>query len=158
MACSRKRRDDIDNPAGRPDNRRAMEREEFDYVIVGAGSAGCVLAHRLTEDNDCRVLLLEAGGADRDPLIHIPIGVGKIWRDRLHDWGYDTEPEPNLGNRAIEVMRGKVLGGSSSINAMAHMRGHAGDYDRWARNGARGWSYNECLPYFMRAERWQGEG
>jgi choline dehydrogenase-like flavoprotein len=132
--------------------------EEFDYVIVGAGSAGCVLAHRLTEDPSVKVLVLEAGGADLDPLIHIPIGVGKIWRDRLHDWGYDTEPEPQLNGRRIEVMRGKVLGGSSSINAMAHMRGHAADYERWSANGATGWSYREALPYFMRTESWQGEG
>ncbi len=135
-----------------------MTREEYDYVVVGAGSAGCVLAHRLTEQPDVRVLLLEAGGRDSDPLIHIPIGVGKIWRDRLHDWGYDTEPEPNLADRRIEMMRGKVLGGSSSINAMAHMRGHAGDYDRWARDGAAGWSYREILPYFKRTESWQGKG
>jgi 4-pyridoxate dehydrogenase len=135
-----------------------MMEEEFDYVIVGAGSAGCVLAHRLTEDPDVRVLLLEAGGPDRDLLIHLPIGVGRLWRDRLHDWGYDTEPERGLDGRSIEVMRGKVLGGSSSTNAMAHMRGHAGDYDRWSANGATGWSYRDVLPYFMRAERWSGPG
>ena len=132
--------------------------EKFDYVIVGAGSAGCVLAHRLTEDPAVKVLLLEAGGADLDPLIHLPIGVGKIWKSRLHDWGYDTEPEPNLANRRIEVMRGKVLGGSSAINAMAHMRGSPADYDRWSANGATGWSYREILPYFMRTETWVGNG
>ena len=132
--------------------------EEYDYVIVGAGSAGCTLACRLTEDPTVRVLLLEAGGADINPLIHLPIGVGKIWKNRLHDWGYDTEPEPNLHNRAIEVMRGKVLGGSSAINAMAHMRGHPADYDRWSRNGATGWSYRDALPYFIKTENWAGNG
>ena len=133
-----------------------MNRDAYDYVVVGAGSAGCVLAHRLTEDPDVRVLLLEAGGADWDPLIHIPLGVGKIWQKRLHDWGYDTDPEPNLNQRSIEVLRGKVLGGSSSINFMAHIRGHRGDYDRWARSGLAGWSYPNLLPYFKRTETWQG--
>src|SRR5690348_5326165 len=94
---------------------------EFEYIIVGAGSAGCVLARRLTEDPGTRVLVLEAGGPDRDPNIHIPLTVGRMWRARMHDWGYDTDPEPNLNNREIEMMRGKVLGGSSAINAMAHI-------------------------------------
>jgi len=133
-----------------------MSIEEFDYIIVGAGSAGCVLAYRLTEDPSIRVLLLEAGGADRDPLIHIPLGVGRMWQHRKHDWGYNTEPEPELNNRKIEMMRGKVLGGSSSINALAHIRGNPGDYDRWARNGLPGWSYTDCLPYFKRTESWEG--
>jgi choline dehydrogenase-like flavoprotein len=133
-----------------------MNTEAYDFVIVGAGSAGCVLAHRLTEDAQVRVLLLEAGGTDWDPLIHIPLGVATIWKKRLHDWGYDTEPEPNLNNRCIEMLRGKVLGGSSSINAMAHIRGHRGDYDRWARrSGLAGWSYANLEPYFKRTETWQ---
>ena len=132
-----------------------MTPESYDYVIVGAGTAGCVLAHRLTEDPQVRVLLLEAGGTDWDPLIHIPLGGGRIWQKRLHDWGYDTEPEPNLNNRSIEMLRGKVLGGSSSINVMAHIRGHYTDYDRWARSGLPGWSYSNLLPYFKRTETWQ---
>jgi 4-pyridoxate dehydrogenase len=130
-------------------------RTSYDYVIVGAGSAGCVLAYRLTADPSIRVLLLEAGGRDTHPLIHIPIGLGKIWERRMFDWGYDTEPEPRLDNRRIEAMRGKVLGGSSSINVMAYVRGHRGDYDRWAQNGCGGWSYADVLPYFKRCESWE---
>jgi 4-pyridoxate dehydrogenase len=128
-----------------------------DYVIVGAGSAGCLLADRLSADG-ATVLVIEAGGPDRDPLIHVPIGVGKLHQHRLHDWGYDTELEPGLGNRAIESMRGKVVGGSSSINVMTHVRGNRGDYDRWAANGAAGWSYADALPYFRRTESWEGGG
>ena len=130
-------------------------RTSYDYVIVGAGSAGCVFAYRLTAEPSIRVLLLEAGGRDRHPVIHVPIGLGKIWERRMFDWGYDTEPEPRLDNRQIEAMRGKVLGGSSSINVMAYVRGHRGDYDRWAHNGCRGWSYADVLPYFKRCESWE---
>ena len=129
---------------------------EYDFVIVGAGSAGCVLAYRLSADPGNRVLLLEAGGPDADPLIHVPLGLGRMHDKRLHDWGYDSEPEPELGGREIEAMRGKVLGGSSSINVMAYVRGNRGDYDRWAENGAAGWSYADLLPYFRRTETWEG--
>ena len=128
----------------------------YDYIIVGAGSAGCVLANRLSEDGDATVLLLEAGGRDRHPYIHVPLGLGRMWEYGMFDWGYHTEPEPNLNGRRIEAMRGKVLGGSSSINVMAFTRGNAGDYDRWAQKGARGWSYADVLPYFRRLESWTG--
>ncbi len=131
-------------------------RTAYDYVIVGAGSAGCVIAGRLTEDPAVRVLLIEAGGWDRDPWIRIPIGWGRIMTRRLHDWGYDAEPEPALNDRVIECMRGKVVGGSSSINAMAYVRGHRRDYDRWAEGGLPGFAYEKVLPYFKRQERWEG--
>jgi len=132
------------------------QRDHWDYIIVGAGSAGCVLANRLSEDAQARVLLLEAGGPDRHPLIHIPLGVGKMHEHTMFDWGLESEPEAALDGRRVEAMRGKVLGGSSSINVMTCTRGDRGDYDRWARNGARGWSYDEVLPYFRRSERWEG--
>jgi 4-pyridoxate dehydrogenase len=131
-----------------------MAGRSYDYIIVGGGSAGCVMAARLSEDPDVRVLLIEAGPRDRHPLIHIPLGMGKMHEWNMFDWGYHTEPEAALNGRRIEASRGKVLGGSSSVNVMAYTRGHRGDYDRWARNGAQGWSYAECLPYFRRGETW----
>jgi len=130
---------------------------EVDYVIVGAGTAGCTLAARLSEDPDVQVALLEAGPArDRHPLVQIPLGVGKLHEHAMFDWGLESEPEPGLQGRRLEAMRGKLLGGSSSINMMTITRGDAGDYDRWARNGATGWSFADVLPYFRRLEGWGG--
>jgi choline dehydrogenase-like flavoprotein len=129
--------------------------ESYDYILIGAGSAGCVLANRLSEDAGARVLLLEAGGRDTHPYIHIPLGLGRMHKSRMFDWGYDSEPEPALNGRRIEAMRGKVLGGSSSINVMAFTRGDPGDYERWAQSGALGWSYVDVLPYFKRVETWE---
>lgn len=133
-----------------------MADRAFDYVIVGAGSAGCTLAYRLGEDPSVRVLVLEAGGWDLDPWIHIPLGWGRILQHRLHDWMYDAEPEPSVANRGVECARGKVVGGSSSTNAMAYVRGNRRDYDRWAERGLPGWSFAEVLPYFKRQESWAG--
>jgi len=127
-----------------------------DYIIVGAGSAGCVLANRLSEDPACRVLLLEAGGEDRHPWLRIPLAVGRLHAHRMFDWGLDSEPEPDLDGRTIDAMRGRVLGGSSSINYMNCTRGHRGDFDRWAAAGAHGWSWADALPYFRRSECWDG--
>ena len=131
------------------------ERATFDYVIVGAGSAGCVLAARLSEDKDVRVCLIEAGGRDSDPLIHVPLGMGKMRAERRHDWGFNTEPVPGLAGRRMDAVRGKVVGGSGALNFLTHVRGNKGDYDRWAQKGCVGWSYADALPYFRKSETWQ---
>ena len=128
---------------------------DYDYVIVGAGSAGCTLANRLTEDSDVQVLLIEAGGWDTHPWIHIPLAWGRILQKRLFDWDYFAEPDAKVGDRRIECARGKVIGGSSSINAMAHVRGNRADYDRWASYGLPDWSFDQVLPYFRKQESWE---
>lgn len=125
---------------------------DADYIVVGAGSAGCVLANRLSEDSNNKVVLLEAGGRDRHPAIHIPILAGAAYFIKSINWGYDTAPEPNLDGRSIHWPRGKVLGGSSSINGMMYIRGHRGDYDTWRQMGLEGWDYDSVLPYFKRSE------
>src|SRR3984885_1614990 len=131
---------------------RMSERELFDYVVVGAGTAGCVLASRLSEDRETRVALIEAGPMDRHPLIHIPAAVGAaIGRPGLN-WRFTTVPQQHLSGRSIAIPRGHVVGGSGSINGMVYFRGHPTDFDDWAAAGNPGWSYREVLPYFLRSE------
>ncbi|MFM6991964.1 MAG: GMC family oxidoreductase [Rhodoferax sp.] len=125
---------------------------EYDYIIVGAGSAGCVLANRLSASGKDRVLLLEAGGSDRSPLIQVPLGYGLTFSDPKYNWMYTTEPDPALNGRASFWPRGKVLGGSSSLNAMVYMRGQHADYDEWRDAGNPGWGWNDVLPYFKKSE------
>jgi choline dehydrogenase len=125
---------------------------EFDYIIVGAGSAGCVLANRLSSDGRHSVLLLEAGPKDTNIWIHVPIGYAKLFKEKTVNWMYQTEPEPGLGGRQVFQPRGKVLGGSSSINGLLYVRGQHEDYDRWRQRGNIGWGYDDVLPYFKKAE------
>ncbi|HWK41329.1 MAG TPA: GMC family oxidoreductase N-terminal domain-containing protein [Croceibacterium sp.] len=134
-----------------------MAGEVFDYIVVGAGSSGCVVAARLSEDGDANVLLLEAGGRDDHLYLKMPLAFLKAMPDPRFNWTYWTEPEPNCDGRRMPLPRGKVMGGSGSINGMFAMRGHPGDYDQWAQMGARGWSYADVLPYFRRMEdSWRG--
>jgi choline dehydrogenase len=128
------------------------EVREFDYIVVGAGSAGCVLANRLSADDRHSVLLLEAGPEDTNIWIHVPLGYGKLFKEKTVNWMYQTEPEPGLGGRQVFQPRGKVLGGSSSINGLLYVRGQHEDYDRWRQRGNVGWGYDDVLPYFKKAE------
>ena len=128
-----------------------------DYVIVGAGSAGCAIAYRLSEAGH-KVLVIEHGGSDAGPFIQMPGALSYPMNMPLYDWGYKSQPEPHLGGRELVTPRGKVIGGSSSINGMVYVRGHAGDYNHWAESGATGWSYADVLPYFKRMETWTPRG
>ena len=127
-----------------------------DFIIVGAGSAGCVLANRLSEDPTCRVVLIEAGGSDRSIFIQMPTALSIPMNMAKYNWTFESDPEPFLDNRRMHCPRGKVLGGSSSINGMVYVRGHARDFDEWQEHGAKGWDYAGCLPYFKKAETWIG--
>jgi choline dehydrogenase len=128
----------------------------FDFIIIGSGSAGSVMAERLSEDRRNKVLVLEYGGTDRGPLIQMPSALSYPMNMGLYNWGFETEPEPHLNNRRLVTPRGKVMGGSSSINGMVYVRGHARDFDTWAEMGATGWSFADVLPYFKRQERVEG--
>ncbi|MDT2073085.1 MAG: GMC family oxidoreductase N-terminal domain-containing protein, partial [Planktomarina sp.] len=131
---------------------------EADFVIIGSGSAGSAMAYRLSEDGKYSVLVLEYGGTDAGPLIQMPGALSYPMNMSRYDWGYFSQPEPHLGGRRLACPRGKVIGGSSSINGMVYVRGHAGDYDHWAESGADGWSYADVLPYFLRMENWHDGG
>src|SRR5262249_48640902 len=129
----------VARPRARNKKTGATRVKRYDYVIVGAGAAGCVLANRLTEDSDVKVLILEAGGPENNMYMHMPLGWRQIWRGPMHNWNYYSEPEPYLGDRKIMAPRGKTLGGSTSINGMLYIRGNRLDYDQWRQMGNTGW-------------------
>ncbi len=131
---------------------------ETDFLVIGAGSAGCAMAYRLSEDANHDVKVIEFGGSDIGPLIQMPAALSIPMNMSRYDWGYNSEPEPHLGGRRMHTPRGKVIGGSSSINGMVYVRGHAGDYDHWNETGAQGWAYADVLPYFKRMESWHDGG
>ncbi len=133
-----------------------MMPEQYDYIIVGAGSAGCILANRLTESGEHRVLLLEKGGSDKHIFIRMPTALSYPMNMDRFTWQFHSQPEPGIDNRSLHCPRGKVLGGSSSINGMVYVRGHADDFNQWKKLGAQGWSYEDCLPYFKKSESWEG--
>lgn len=135
-----------------------MSTKQFDYIIVGAGSAGCVLANRLTEDPRVNVLVIEYGGSDRNIIIQMPSAFSMPMNTKKFNWHYETEPEPHLDGRRLHCPRGKVLGGSSSINGLVYIRGHAYDFDEWESLGAKNWGYRNCLPYFRKAENYKFGG
>ena len=130
---------------------------QADYVIIGSGSAGSAMAYRLSEAG-ASVLVVEYGGTDAGPFIQMPAALSYPMNMGLYDWGFRTEPEPHLGGRRLVTPRGKVIGGSSSINGMVYVRGHAGDFDHWAEQGADGWAYRDVLPYYKRMEHWHDSG
>ncbi len=156
--CKRRRLSRGCAPPRTPDERMASQTaKSYDYIVIGAGSAGCVLAARLTEDKDVRVLLVEAGGKDDHLYMRMPLGFLRAMLNPKFNWGYLSEPEPHLNDRRLGLPRGRVLGGSSSINGMFYMRGHPRDYDTWRQMGNEGWSYADVLPYFKRMETsWRG--
>ncbi len=136
-----------------------MQQLEADYVILGGGTAGCVLAARLSEDTATQVLMLEAGGSHNRLMVRMPMGMGALMQPGPYNWGFETEPEPHLNSRRLSCPRGRLLGGCSSINGMVYVRGHASDFDDWANRGARGWSHADVIPWFRKVEQWvEGQG